>query len=178
MKKINSIFCLFIFACLFSSCTDDAENSIDSALLVGEWKNTFQEVRTTTTVMDSDMAVDTESLNAYENINITTRFNSDKTMEVVGTTDIINRTYFEGLNGELDSIDFNLTNVAIDQTGTWSLNGNQLTLSNESAAAQALDVTSLTENELILDFNLSQEVTSSGITQKVTAQGRIKYSRE
>lgn len=131
MKHLKSIITLIILTFTLASCsTDDAPDSVDTNLIIGEWSMTEFTYNTETTVTFGGQTINSQGDGEGSNFDYNVTFSEDNTLVANGSYDL---TITGTVNGEAISAQ-NSTVSEVNTNGDWSINGDQLTASGITTA--------------------------------------------
>lgn len=170
MKKICLLFSALIL--VFSSCsTEDASPEISSNI-IGDWNAVSIEYTAETTTTVSGQTLTNNSIGEGYDIEIVVTFNeSPKTVVSQGTynvhltSTVLGQTYTQDVAGP-----------EFFQDGTWEQNNNKLTVTAQGASSEAT-IEKLTDNELILYIDTTEDLSEQGATITSKIKARYKFTR-
>lgn len=193
MKQFKSIIALFILSFTVISCSsdDDSSNDVDTSLIVGEWAiNTLvSESVVEASVLGQTVTTEGETIGSDFDYTIT--FNEDGTL-------IANGSYTATSTSSVDGQDFptQTTTVSdINTSGTWSIDGDELTFTgfttgqvdNDFISGENLEnvsiITTLNDTTLSFESDLSDAVPEfddsglEGIDFEISGSARASFTR-
>jgi len=175
--KFSKLLFIALAVTLFSACNDDEDApSISEELLVGDWELTDLDYSGTSvlTVPGLDEGVTTTFEGTGLNLNLDLTFTTDPNEFITqGDYGVRLVTVIEGqeIVNELENADF-------INDGTWTRNGNTLTVTSTLGGTQDATIISVDENNFTLGYNFQQTVTELGVTNTTVVNGVYIFSRK
>lgn len=178
--KIFTIAVLVTFISV--SCSKDDKPSVDSSQAVGKWKleEYYYSGESSGDYDGMDLSSDYQVTTA--NSNAFLELMEDNTFKASGSID-----YLMTMNYMGQSMDQDVLGAEFNGTGNWSINGNEMTLSNQVATynnqymqqpqVQSMKIEELSSSRMVLSFDITQDMSQQGITYNVSMTGKQVYSR-
>ena len=177
MKKFKKSLTLICLTLLFLSCSEDdpiGVNTLENQL-VGTWKLTeiTQEGTTTTDLQGVPITSDFTSEGKNINAQVTFTQNPNNFTSSGNYTSVVTITFLgQGTTQEIP--------VQIDDflnQGTWSINGSELTITQNSEAQTAI-ITEITDTTLKFEIEVNQEVVAQGITSTTETTAKMSLTKQ
>ncbi len=164
-KQIFLISLLFIS---FLSCNKDDDSSINSAQAVGTWNMTsFSCTNGAISGTFSGIPVSATFTLKGSNYNVTNTFNSNGTYSTKGKFTLTTETRYSGQSPVSESED-----TDIDESGTWVINGNKLTLTS-GGESQEFTITELSSTKFTVSQVINEKESDPSTGIDLTTSGTV-----
>jgi uncharacterized glyoxalase superfamily protein PhnB len=163
--KITKLLLLSI-AVIFYSCGDDEDPKPTSEKMVGTWAITALDYKGSATSTNGGTTLTADLSGTGKNMNITTTFGANpNTVTSQGSYTIVMKTTFMG---QTETAEENFYDIFLD--GTWTLNGNTLSITDNNGTEKATIVEQTnTTLKLKLEVNETETFQGTTITTKTVA---------
>ena len=177
--RFTHLIYLFIFSALFlTACGGEDDTPATDATIAGEWniESYTLDINSTTSGQGINETI-TGSLAAVQPIDFTVTFITDPNE---GFSD--GSLTFEGdlttSSGQTFPLGSTFVLNPFDSRATWSLDGNSLRFAPaQGAEPYSMNIVSLTETEMILEWVYEQAVNNGGFTSTTRNDGRVVLGR-
>ena len=174
--KILKVFLALTVLIFFNACSDDdGTTPVDSESLVGTWEaislNVDSEINTTVL----QIPIQTQTTTVGENIDYEVTF-TETEYTAVGGYDLTTTGTINGVPSDFDPVSI----TGISETGTYSINGNQITIDgnlyefeadgislSEPSEQQVAQIALNSNGDLVITQNIEQTVTQDGVDFEV-----------
>jgi len=164
---------LLSLAVIFLSCSEDEDPKPTTEGMAGAWKITALDYKGSTTTTAQGASIKADFTGTGKEMNLITTFNTNpNTVTSQGSYTIVLKTTYMG---QTVTDEYDMEETVSD--GTWSLNGNTLTVTNDfdSQTATILEQTSTT---LKLKAEVNESETDQGITVSTKIEAIYTFSKQ
>ena len=179
--KAQKILLLFTaLLCLNSCSSEDDNSSVNSSLVVGEWKMDKLVYSGSSKLTQDGTTYATEYSGEAVDVDFRVTFHDDNTFDAVGSYTVNLVTNF---NGEV--IEQSVP-ISSETSGTWELKGDKIitsgmiqTPSQNSGQSNRSEgvIVELSDSKLIISVNQSDKLEIDGLTTEYTTEGVQEFSR-
>lgn len=178
MKKIYSLLLPMLALLLFSCSKDDPSDGDNTPLLAGDWELVEFTYDGVTTVKRGEMLDQSSYTGTAKNIDVQMKFGKlpSNTFQISGsyTLQVVSR-----VNGETQTTEEPYPNVS--SSGSYTQEGEVLRLGYDSyqgaLAIKEGSISSLTEGELVLEFEIRETSTVNGFEVELVVNGIQRFTR-
>lgn len=170
--KITKLLLLSVAVILFS-CGDDEEFKATSQAMVGSWQITAVEYNGTSTTTAQGTSIRADFSGTGKDMNLTTTFNANpNTVTSQGSYTIVLKTT---MAGQTQTEEYTMDEVVTN--GTWTLEGNTLTISDPDGSEKAT-IVEQNSTTLRLKMDVSESETDQGITVATKIQATYTFKKK
>ncbi|MEL7005708.1 MAG: lipocalin family protein [Bacteroidota bacterium] len=175
--KFSKLFFILLAVTIFSACSDDEDApNISEDLLVGDWELTDLDYSGTSvlTVPGLGEGITSTFEGTGLNLNLDLTFTTDPNEFITqGDYGVRLVTTIEGQEvvNELENADF-------INNGTWTRDGNILTVTSTLGGPQEATIISVDQNSFTLGYDFEETVTELGVTNTTVVNGVYIFSRK
>jgi hypothetical protein len=171
MKTFKLCFLIGLLSTFFSCAKDD---SLPTNAILGKWNVTqIEYTGTSSTNVQGDITT-AEFTGSGVDMKLEIEFTENPNeYKASGDYGINLKTEFLG-----QSFDYSLSNQGFIDSGTWSQEGDQLTVTTKAGETQTATVTSLTEDVLIITWGTSQTEALEGATVTYDIIGLYTFEKQ
>ncbi len=171
MLKIGKLTMLLVllvsFGCDKESTTQSYEEKIVAKWdLVRVWSDNYK----TTTTFEGDTIISTSTLEGKD-LSYQYDFKNDNTLIVGGSYTAVLTTTSQGSTTEQE-----IPGINYSGNGTWSIDGDKLTIQEDGKEPETADIISLTDSELKLAIDFTNTQTILGATSTTTGTLHFEYT--
>ncbi|UJH91597.1 lipocalin family protein [Antarcticibacterium sp. 1MA-6-2] len=177
MKNFRYLILAFITLGVVSCSGEDDGPSVETSNLAGEWQLEDMSYTGTSSFNFNGMSMNSSFTGELMESNVTVKLNSDNTYTSAGSYTLRLTTNTEGMT---DVQEVPISNL--DGSGTYAVNGNVFTTSEEDVSADGsftmspvgiseATITELTANRMVLSFDNNQVMTMNGVDMEINIEG-------
>ena len=173
--KILKVFLALTILIISNACSDDDTTPVDSESLIGTWEAISMNVDSDINTTVLQIPIQTQTSSVGENIDYEVTF-TETDFTVIGGYDLITTGTINGVPSDFDPV----TISGINETGTYSLDGNKITIEgnlyefeadgislSEPSEQQVAQITLNSNGDLVMTQNIEQSVTQDGVDFEV-----------
>jgi hypothetical protein len=171
--KITKLLLIGLAAISFS-CSDDEDFVATSEAMAGDWVITALDYKGTTTTTAEGVSLKADFTGTGKDMDLITSFDvSPNTVTSEGSYTIVLTTNFMG-QSTTEELEMNET-VA---NGTWTLNGNTLTVTNDDYGDQTATILEQTPTTLKLKADVTESESDAGITVATKIEAIYTFTKQ
>ena len=169
--KITKVL-LFCLAIIFLSCSEDEDPMPTSQAMVGEWAISSLDYKGSTTTSYEGASLTANFTGTGKDMDLTTIFSENpNTVTSAGSYTIVLTT---SMMGQTTTDEMTMEEVVTD--GTWTLNGRDLTITN-NLGSQTATIVEQTSTKLRIRLDVDQSESDQGITVTTKVQATYTFTK-
>jgi hypothetical protein len=169
--KIAKFFLLSL-AVVFLSCSEDEDPKPTSEGMVGTWAITGVDYKGTSTTTVDGTSIKANFTGTGKDMDLTTTFSTNP--NVVTSEGSYTITLTTTYMGQTTTEDYPFEEVVTD--GTWTLNGNTLTITDDFGP-QSATIVEQSSTRLKLKLNVSESETDQGVTYSTNVEATYTFAK-
>jgi hypothetical protein len=171
--KITKLLLLSL-AVIFLSCSEDEDPKPTTEGMLGNWKVTALDYKGSTTTTAQGASIKADFTGTGKNMDLITTFGSNpNTVTSEGTYTIVLKTTYMG---QTTTDEYEMDETVTD--GTWTLNGNTLTVTNDDFGPQTATVLEQTATTLKLKAEVNESESDQGITVSTKIEAIYTFTKQ